>query len=285
MSKCTLCLKIFPSDSQLKRHKNNKKSCNVGKEEHKCELCNIIFPCLSKLEKHKKSNKHINIEKQYITDNSIHIENLNLNITNNITVINGFSETNIDILQIIDIQNLLIYEDEIYKFIKDFEIYPDEIYGDSVFIIHIFKFFIKIFAKLNFNLAHSENHNCIIYQFIKHNSKYIEYQILEIDNTKFNYNTKCIDYKLFIEQFINLMSRVNNKFDNHTFNYIYTYIIKYKKMLFSSDNNKIQIENELIIQYNKFQESKNDIETEEQIFQRDLIMARANAFKSVIRAL
>ena len=89
MSKCTLCLKIFPSDSQLKRHKNNKKSCNVGKEEHKCELCNIIFPCLSKLEKHKKSNKHINIEKQYITDNSIHIENLNLNITNNITVING----------------------------------------------------------------------------------------------------------------------------------------------------------------------------------------------------
>ena len=45
------------------------------------------------------------------------------------------------------------------------------------------------------------------------------------------------------------------------------------------------IENELIIQYNKFQESKNDIETEEQIFQRDLIMARANAFKSVIRAL
>ena len=299
MIKCILCGKTFPSNSQLERHKNRKIPCNKEKTSNKCDLCNIEFPCLAKLERHKESKKHNNIEKQYIIDNSININIDNsINITNNVTVKYGFSETNIDILKLDDIKKLLIYEDEIHKFIKDFTEYPDEIYGDSQYLVYIFKFFIKIFAKLNFNLAYSENHNCIIYQFIKSNSKYIEYQLLEIDNNKFNYNTKCIDYKSFIEQFINLMKRVSNKFENetnlsdsqessaaHTLMYILKYVDRYNKMLFTSENTKLEIENELLVQYTKFEESKNRLETEDEIFKKDLAYARANAFKNDIRLL
>jgi hypothetical protein len=289
MSKCQLCNKIFPSQSKLERHKNNKTPCNFIKGNHECKLCNIKFNHRSNLEKHNTSKKHITVEKQYIIDNSIHIDNSNTNIDNsihiNVTVKYGFSETNIDILQLEDIKKLLIYEDEIHKCIKNFTDYPDDIYWDSHYMIHIFKFFIKIFAKLNFNLAYSENHNCIIYQFIKSNSKYIEYQLLEIDNNQFNYNTKCIDYKSFIEQFINLMKRVNNKFENPTFNEIVQYVNRFTKMLFTSENTKINIENELLDQYTKFEESKNRLETEDEIFKKDLAYARANAFKNDIRLL
>ena len=289
MFKCHLCDKSFPSNVNLLRHQNNKNPCNKPKESTKCELCSIEFPCLAKLKKHKQSKKHINIEKQYIIDNSIHIDNSvnieNQNININVTVKYGFSETNIDILQLEDIKKLLLYEDEIHKFIKDFTDYPDEIYGDSQYLVYIFKLFIKIFAKLNFNLAYSKNHNCIIYQFIKSDSKYIEYQLLEIDNNKFNYNTKCIDYKSFIEQFINLMKRVSNKFENPTLMYILSYVDRYNKMLFTSENTKINIENELLDQYTRFEDSKDKLETEDEIFKKDLAYARANAFKNDIRLL
>jgi hypothetical protein len=303
MHKCNLCDKTFNYKSKLEEHKNNKIPCNKKKESYNCELCNINFNYKSRLDSHKQSKKHNNIEKQYIIDNSVHIDNSNnTTIENqyniNVTVKYGFSETNIDILQLEDIKKLLIYEDEIHKFIKDFTEYPDEIYGDSQYLVYIFKFFIKIFAKLNFNLAYSENHNCIIYQFIKSNSKYIEYQLLEIDNNKFNYNTKYIDYKSFIEQFINLMKRVSNKFENetklsdsqersaaHTLMYILKYVDRYNKMLFTSENTKLEIENELLVQYTKFEESKNRLETEDEIFKKDLAYARANAFKNDIRVL
>jgi hypothetical protein len=303
MFKCELCEKSFVYKSKLKEHQNTKTPCNAIKGNHDCKLCNIKFNHKSNLEKHKKSKKHINIENQYITDNStsIHIEN-QTNIENqyniNLTVKYGFSETNIDILQLEDLERLLIYEDFIHNIIKGFDEYPDDIYGDSGYLIHMFKFFIKIFAKLNFNLAYSENHNCNIYQFIKSDSKYIEYHLLEIDNTKFNYNTKCIDYKLFIEQFINLMNKVNNKFKNNTnspdikkrsasqtLDYILNYVNRFKNILFTSENSKIQIENELLDQYTKFEESKNKLETEDEIFKKDLAYARANAFKNDIRLL
>ena len=299
MFKCQLCSKSFPSNVNLLRHKNNKNPCNKPKKSTRCELCSIEFPCLAKLERHKKSKKHINIENQYIIDNSIHIDNsITNNININVTVKYGFNETNIDILQLEDIEKLLTYEDEIHNIIKEFNNDPDDIYGDSGYLIYIFKFFIKIFAKLNFNLAYSENHNCNIYQFIKTDSKYIEYHLLEIDNTKFNYNTKCIDYKLFIEQFINLMNRVNKKFENNnnltesqecstanTLDYILKYVNKYKNILFTSENSKIQIENELLDQYTIFEESKNKLETEDERFRKDLAYARANAFKNDIRLL
>jgi hypothetical protein len=292
MLKCQLCDKTFEYPYLLERHKNNKTPCNKKKESYNCELCKLNFNHKSRLDSHKQSKKHSIIEKQYIIDNSVNIDNSNNNITNienqyniNVTVKYGFSETNIDILRLEDIKKLLIYEDEIHKFIKDFTEYPDEIYGDFQYLIYIFKFFIKIFAKLNFNLAYSENHNCIIYQFIKSDSKYIEYQLLEIDNNKFNYNTKCIDYKSFIEQFINLMKRVSNKFENTTLKYILSYVDRYNKMLFTSENTKLEIENELLVQYTKFEESKNRLETEDEIFKKDLAYARANAFKNDIRLL
>jgi hypothetical protein len=292
MLECEKCHKIFKYKIYLERHKNNKTPCNKKKESYNCELCKLNFNHKSRLDSHKQSKKHSIIEKQYIIDNSVNIDNSNNNITNienqyniNVTVKYGFSETNIDILRLEDIKKLLIYEDEIHKFIKDFTEYPDEIYGDFQYLIYIFKFFIKIFAKLNFNLAYSENHNCIIYQFIKSDSKYIEYQLLEIDNNKFNYNTKCIDYKSFIEQFINLMKRVSNKFENTTLKYILSYVDRYNKMLFTSENTKLEIENELLVQYTKFEESKNRLETEDEIFKKDLAYARANAFKNDIRLL
>ena len=290
MAKCQLCNKIFPSESKLERHKNNKTPCNVIKADHECKLCNIKFNHRSNLEKHKISKKHINIENQYINDNSINIENQyietqNININQNVTIVNGFSETNIDIIELLDIERLLIYEDEIHKFIKDFTEYPDEIYGDSQYLVYIFKFFIKIFAKLNFNLAYSENHNCMIFSFNKSDSKFIEYQLLEINNTQFNYEKKCIDYKLFIEQFLNLMNRVNNRFENDTLDYVYRYVIRYKKMVFTSENTKIQIENELLTQYTKFEESKNNLETEDERFRIALLTSRANAFKGLIKKI
>jgi len=279
MFTCDLCNKSFIFKSKLTEHKNRKYPCNKSKESTKCDLCCIEFPCLSKLEKHKQSKKHIFIENQYINDNRINItiENIN-NINQNELKLQ-------EEIELLDIERLLIYEDEIHTFIKDFKQYPDEIYGDSQYIIYIFKFFIKIFAKLNFNLAYSENHNCMIFSFNKSDSKFIEYQLLEINNTQFNYEKKCIDYKLFIEQFLNLMNRVNNKFKNDTLDYVYRYVIRYKQMVFTSENAKIHIENELLTQYTKFEESKNIEKSEEERFRIALLTSRANAFKGIINRI
>jgi hypothetical protein len=284
MYKCDLCDKTFGYRSKLNEHKNRKIPCNAIKESVECKICNSTFPCAAKLERHNHSKKHI-------INNNIHIENLNIHngdnitINQNVTVVNGFSETNLGVIEKEDIERLLIYEDEIHKFIKDFKEYPDEIYGDSQYIIYIFKFFIKIFAKLNFNLAYSENHNCMIYSFVKSTSNFIEYHLLEIDNTQYNYNRKCIEYKLFIEEFLNLMKRINNKFEVPTFDYILNYVFRYKKMLFTSENAKIQIENELLTSYNKFEESKNSKESEEERFRVALLAARNNSFKHLIRKI
>ena len=291
---CYLCNKSFEYLYLLERHKNNKKPCNISKESYNCNICKSDFNHKSHLERHKKSKNHINKYKIYVEN--LNIENLNIdnsinnidnsiNITNNITLINGFSETNIDIIELKDIERLLIYEDNIHKIIKEFAEDPDGMYGSSEYIILIFKFYIKIFAKLNFNLAYSENHNCKIFSFNRSDSKFIEYQLLEINNTQFNYDKKCIDYKLFIEQFINLMDRINNKFENFTLNYIFKYIIRYKKMLFTSENAKIKIENELLTSYTKFEESKNNLESEDERFRIALLTSRANAFKGIIRRI
>ena len=299
MSKCDLCDKIFPSPSKLERHKNNKKPCNAAKESHNCEICNSKFDYKAHLDIHNKTKKHIANYNVHIENLSINNMNVNTNIENqfnlniNQTIVNGFSETNIDIIELEDIKRLLAYEDDVYKIIKEFN--NDEIYGDSGYLIHMFKFFIKIFAKLNFNLAYSENHNCMIFSFTNSNNSFIEYQLLEINNTQFNYEKKCIDYKLFIEQFINLMNKVNNKFQNenaegysetkYTLNYVIEYVNRYKKILFTSDNAKNQIENELLTSYKKFEESKNIKLSDDEEFRIALLTARANAFKGVIRRL
>ena len=286
--KCDLCDKNFTSKFNLDRHKNNKKPCNAIKESYNCEICKSNFDYKAHLDIHNKTKKHI-------ANYNVHIENLNFNnntiienqynLNINQTIINGFSETNIDIIELKDIERLLLHEDKIHKFIKEFTDYPDEIYGDSVNLILIFKFFIKIFAKLNFNLAYSENHNCMIFSFTNASNSFIEYHLLEIDNTQFNYNKKCIDYKLFIEQFLNLMHRIHNKFENKTFDYILKYVNRYKKMLFSSESFKLEIENELLTSYNDFEKSKNTKLSDDEEFRIALLTARANAFKGVIRRI
>ncbi len=309
MFKCILCSKEFLSKFNLERHKNNKKPCNIAKESHNCDICKSNFDHKSHLDIHNKTKKHINNYNINIENLSINNMNINITIENqNLTIINGFSETNIDIIELEDIERLLIYEDDIHKFIKEFTDYPDEIYGDSAYLVLIFKFFIKIFAKLNFNLAYSENHNCMIFSFTNASNSFIEYQLLEINNTQFNYEKKCIDYKLFIEQFLNLMNRVNNKFINvtvdtlqvknktdlsdsqeysttQTLDYILKYVNRYKKMLFTSENTKIQIEKELLSSYDKFEKSKNTKLSDDEEFRIALLTARANAFKGVIRRL
>jgi hypothetical protein len=287
MNKCTICNKEFLYPYLLERHKNNKKTCNFIETSYNCDLCKAEFNHKSHLERHNKTKKHIN--KYNVHIESLNIENLNLNIDNSIninqTIVNGFSETNIDIIELKDIERLLLHEDKIHKFIKDFTEYPDEIYGDSQYLVLIFKFFIKIFAKLNFNLAYSENHNCMIFSFTNASNSFIEYHLLEIDNTQFNYNKKCIDYKLFIEQFLNLMHRIHNKFENETFDYILKYVNRYKKMLFTSESFKLEIENELLTSYNDFEKSKNTKLSDDEEFRIALLTARANSFKGIIRRI
>ncbi len=135
----------------------------------------------------------------------------------------------------------------------------------------------------------------MIFSFTNSNNSFIEYQLLEINNTQFNYEKKCIDYKLFIEQFINLMNRVNNKFQeennkeyvdtSNTLDYIIQYVNKYKKLLFTSDNVKSQIENELLTSYNDFEKSKNTKLSDDEEFRIALLTARANAFKGIIKRI
>ncbi len=149
INKCDLCDKTFEYPYLLKRHKDNKTPCNKLKETNECKLCNTTFTCLAKLKRHEKTKKHItnvtNITNIHngdnITNNHIHIH---------ITKINSFIETNLDVLKVEDIEKLFIYEDDINFTIKTFKQYPDEIYGNTDFNILIFKFFIKIFTKLNF---------------------------------------------------------------------------------------------------------------------------------------
>ena len=285
MFNCTLCNKSFKFQSKLNEHKNRKIPCNKEKESTECKICNINFPCSAKLERHNNSKKHIN-------NYNIHVENMNItnntNIFNNtihnhITVVRGFSETNIDVINMSDFIKLLAYNNKLDYYINLFNSDPDDIYYDSVFIEHVFKLFINIFEKLNFNLAFTENHNCNIFSFTKSSTNFIEYQLLEIDNANKNYFKKCIDYKLFIEEFLNLMKKINLKFNNSDFNFIINYTLKFKKFILDESRNiKFFIENELLNAYAIFEKSKLRVKTEEEEFQFALMTSRNNAFRHIL---
>ena len=279
-NKCQLCNKIFQSSFHLDRHKNRKSACNV-KEKYECTDCNKIFDFKSKLDIHNKTKNH-----QLTINNISNSFNVTNNITNNnhITVVHGFSETNIHVITLKDIEYLLTCEDKINYYMKLFEEEHDGAYYDSTFIVIIFKYFIKIFAKLNFNLAYSENHNCLIFSFTKSSSDFIEYQLLEIDNTHDNYYKKYIEFEIFIEEFINLMKKINNKYPNETFLYLLNYVNRYKYMIFMSNSlSKVTIENELLTSYNEFELSRNKEKTEEEEFRYALMTSRNNAFKHLIK--
>lgn len=284
MLKCDFCDKTFEFKYYLERHKNKKIPCNKKKEINQCKICNINFPCNAKLKRHEKTIKHI-------TNNNIHIENLNIyngnmNITNNINIhitkVNSFIETNLDFLKYEEINRLLNYENEIENFIKEMKADPDDMYGSTQYNIMIFKFFIKVFTKLNFNLSYTENHNCAIFSFYKTFNNFIEYHLLEIDIKTNKYVTKCIEFELFLEKFLILLMKINDRFNIEKFNFILKYVIRYKKSLFTSENFKITIEKELLDAYTKFEESKNTKETEDEEFRVTLLTARRNAFKHII---
>jgi hypothetical protein len=276
MFKCDLCDKNFNYKALLERHKNNKKPCNIKKVLTDCKICNSSFPCAAKLERHEKSAKHIT------NYNNIHNgDNININITNNFhihTPINSFSETCLNIINNSDIEYLLAHDYDVLQIIKDEDLMTC---GDSVYIVSIFKFFIKLFSKLNFNLAYSQNHNCAIFSFFKTHNNYIEYQLLEIDNKNKKYQAQCIKYDLFIEEFINLMKKIDYTFKVEKFKIILDYVIRYKKMVFS-DNSKTIIENELLRSYNEFISTKDSKEEEDREFNMALQNSRKNVFKHVI---
>jgi len=286
MLECDICHKVFKYKIYLERHKNNKVPCDAVKESTECKLCNITFPCLAKLKTHKESKKHINNHNIQIANTINNNIDMSTNITNNIhvTLMRGFSETNIDVITSEDIDNLLRYEFELFEFIKIYKKADgEEIDHDTDFVCCIFKFLIKIFSKLNFNLAYSENHNCLIFSFSKSNTEFIEYQLLEIDNTNKKYYKRSIKFENFIEEFLNLMKKVNKKFNNKTLDYILFYVTTFKKFLFRKfSQSKHTIETELLSSYNEFELSKNKVKTEEEEFQLALTTFRNNAFKHIL---
>ena len=173
MFKCNICNENFQYKSYLERHQNRKKKCNELKENHACVICNINFDHKSHLERHEKSKKHI-------TNYNIHIENLN--ITNNyygdVTIINAFEETNLNILdEKKDIEIEYFHHKELIKMFENFEYEDDGMYPSNQYFLNCINYFIKIFTKLSFNLAYNENHNCNIFSFMEVDFNKISYQI------------------------------------------------------------------------------------------------------------
>jgi hypothetical protein len=285
INRCQLCNKEFEYPYLLERHKNNKKPCNLQKMNYNCDLCKTNFDHKSHLDIHNKTKKHIkNVNNYNINNiNNIHIGDNNITINNNITIVRGFSETNINVISLEDFEKILAYNNKLHYYINLLKSDPDDIYYDAIFIEHIFKLFIVIFEKLNFNLAFTENHNCNIFSFTKSSTNFIEYQLLEIDNANKNYFKKCIEYKFFIEEFLKLMNKINNKFNNSDFNFILNYTSKFKKYILDETRNiKHFIENELLYAYSIFEESKLKVKTEEEEFQYALLTARNNAFRHIL---
>lgn len=277
MFPCYLCGKIFNTKYHLDRHKNDRKNpCDVKKEtEYNCKYCDVKFKYISEYNRHEKTKKHITNYNIHI--DKVNIENFNVNIIGGIKT---FSETCLNVLSYNDIEYLLQDDNKLINMLKDIKD-DDELYGSSEYIINSFNFFIKIFSKLNFNLAYTKNHNCAIYSFTKLNNNYIEYHLLEIDNINKQYTVEHIEYKKFIEEFINLMIKVNNSFKNDDFKILLDYVKRYNKMIYS-ENTQITIENILYSSYSKFKEAKKNISEEEKIFLKDRTEARANSLKNFL---
>jgi len=261
---CTLCNKNFPSKSQLDRHKNKKTPCNAKKESTDCVLCDAKFPCMAKLEKHKQSNKHKNNYNIYIQVNNID------NSTNiQVNVINAFENTNISKIDNDFIELTYVSNYKLGEMFQDF-IDEGEVSVNNMCFILCFNYFIKIFSKLNFNIAFKDNHNCKCISFTLSNDNMIEYQILSYDSILKDYTWEVIDYYIFIEKFLNLMNNINDKFQNENFKKVLDYIERYKhKYIKKTNHNNISegckkdIEKELLIEYNKFKKVKEDVLDEE----------------------
>jgi hypothetical protein len=268
---CILCNKNFPSKSQLDRHKNKKIPCNAVKESTDCSICNVTFPCLAKLKTHLESNKHKNNYNIYIQTYNDY-SNSNIHIDNHINIINTFENTNISKIDYEFIENTYNTDIELINIFKEFK---DDgcVSSNNSYFISCFKYFIKIFSKLNFNIAFNENHNCRCISFTLSDNNLIEYQILSYDTLLKEYTWDVIDYYIFIEKFLNLMHNIDDKFNNENFKNILNYIEKYKFRYISNKEGvetnstarycKKDIEKELLNEYHKFKKVKEDVNDEE----------------------
>jgi hypothetical protein len=94
--------------------------------------------------------------------------------------------------------------------------------------------------------------NCKIFLFAKSSiSNFLEYHLLEINNTRKQYNLNFVKYETFIEGLLKLMKRLNERYDNENFEILLNFIDINKKLLLV-DNIKTFIETELLTVYNKF---------------------------------
>jgi hypothetical protein len=288
MNKCNKCNKDFKTKYNLDRHKSSKTPCNLKNLIYKCIECKKEFKYKSKLEEHKQTKNHI-ITINNITNNDNSVTNINDNSTHNINNIqnnihltlqtNGFSETNLDALRG-RMFNEYIREDHILdsvKMIKDYsnENKDEDYYMDKYLIFkNTFKTILEFFKELNFNLAYEQNHNCKIFLFAKSSiSNFIEYHLLEIDNTRKQYNLNFVKYEIFIEGLLNLMKRLNERYDNENFEILLNFIDINKRLLLV-DNIKNFIETELLTVYNKFKIENERLEKENNNLMNDVIKER-----------
>ena len=286
---CDLCKKEFKYESYLNRHKNGIKSC-ISIKKYECNVCNIKCTRPSELERHYNSarckQKHITYN---ITNNDNSITNINDNSTHNINNIqnnihltlqtNGFSETNLDALRG-RIFNEYIRDKHILDSVSMIKEYSNEdkdedYYMDKYFIFkNTFKTILEFFKELNFNLAYEKNHNCKIFLFAKSSiSNFIEYHLLEIDNTHNQYNLNFVKYETFIDGLLKLMKRLNERYDNENFEILLNFIETNKKLLLT-ENIKTFIETELLTVYNKFKLEKEKTELENNNLMEDVIKER-----------
>ena len=286
MNKCNKCNKDFKTKYNLDRHNNSKTPCNLKNLIYKCVECKKEFKYKSKLEEHKQTKNHI-ITINNITNNDNSVTNINDNSTHNINNIqnnihltlqtNGFSETNLDALRG-RMFNEYIKEDHILdsvKMIKDYSNEDKDYYMDKYLIFkNTFKTILEFFKELNFNLAYEQNHNCKIFLFGKSSiSNFLEYHLLEIDNTRKQYNLNFVKYETFIEGLLKLMKRLNERYDNENFEILLNFIDINKKLLLV-DNIKTFIETELLTVYNKFKIENERLEKENNNLMNGVIKER-----------
>lgn len=279
MPKCILCNKKFISESKLLIHKNKKSPCNI-KTHFECRFCDITFEHKSKLETHNLSKLHMN--------------NINiLGVTPKLQTPTPlwFGETNLDMITLYDLKNILFkYENTIVKINKIMEKMTADYKYNSELIINVFKIFIEIFTKLEFNLALTEDDNCFIFMLSKSKTDFIIYELLEINNIKHNYFKKRIDFNLYIDDLIILMRKVNRHFFSNqlagglgAFNLMISYAHGCKYNLYNYDHHaKSIIETELLIAYEIFEKLKLEFKTEDEKNEEHVKILRKNAFRHII---
>lgn len=275
MYKCNNCNKEFKYNSWLIRHET---ICKKEKKIYKCDICNIICKRPSEYDRHKISKRCIEKHKLHNINNITNINSNNIyninNIQNNIHLTlqtNGFSNTNIEYIKKYEIEYLLTD----IGFKNSIKMLNDNTFIDKPFIIEQgFKIIIDIFKMLNFNLAHEQNHNIKIFLFTQSRyNKYIEYHLLEIDNEKKQYTLNFVKYDIFIIELLNLMKKIDNKFNIINFHIILEFIMENIDIVLKQIIQK-NIEEELLNIYNLFKNDKEKYDKDNNILMENIINER-----------